>query len=89
MWAQTMLWTSENAPRRAGYRYRISPGGGLIGYPEGRKPYINRKHIDGPLLYFSDGQLHWLSLWERVLLFLGRVDAVALEAKLRPDLHRG
>ena len=82
-----MLWTSDNAPRRPGYRYYKAPGGGMVGYSCEARPYINRGHIDGPLLYFRDGQIHWLTLWERLLLRFGRMDAYSLEAKLRPDLQ--
>ena len=70
-----MLWTSGNFPKRAGYRYEPAPGGGMIGYPEDAKPTINRKHIDGPLLYLRNGEMHWLTLWERLLLWLGKTDA--------------
>jgi hypothetical protein len=47
---------------------------------------INPKHIDGPLLIFRDGQMHWLTLWERFLLRLGMTDAKKLERKRRPNL---
>jgi hypothetical protein len=49
-------------------------------------PSIQANHIDGPLLHFSDGQLHWLGLWERLLFWLGRTDAERLQKKLRPRL---
>ena len=58
----------------------------MIGYPANTKPEIQEDHIDGPLLHFRDGQLHWLTYWERFLLWLGLTDAKKLEQKLRPEL---
>jgi hypothetical protein len=49
-------------------------------------PWIMREHIDGPLLHFSDAQLHWLTLWERFLLWRRWTDAERLQRKLRPRL---
>jgi hypothetical protein len=49
-------------------------------------PSIIWNHIDGPLLNFSDGQMHWLTMWERIMVRLGRDDAESLQRKLRPDL---
>jgi hypothetical protein len=58
-----------------------------IGFgPGDRKPSIQANHIDGPLLHFSDGQLHWLTVWERFLLKIGLTDAEKLQRKLRPRL---
>lgn len=57
-----------------------------VAYKEYRPPSINEHHIDGPLLYFSDGQLHWLTFWERVLFRLDLTDAMELQQKLRPRL---
>jgi hypothetical protein len=81
-----MLWASENAPQRQGYRYQPAPGGGMIGWPADARPSINRKHIDGPLLRMRNGELHWLTPWERLLLRLGKTDALVLERKYRPHL---
>lgn len=50
------------------------------------RPSIQANHIDGPLLHFTDGQLHWLGLWERLLFRLGLTDAEQLQRKLRPRL---
>ena len=58
----------------------------MIGYPADAQPSINRRHIDGPLLYLRNGEMHWLTLWERLLLLLGKVDALVLERKYRPHL---
>lgn len=44
-------------------------------------PYINWKHVDGPLLICSDGTLHWLTWFERILLAFGSTDEYALDAK--------
>jgi len=81
-----MLWASEDAPQRPGYIYRWVCGG-YVGYPKSVRPSINWKHIDGPLLYYRDGQMHWLTLWERLCCWLGRDDAESIEHKRRPDLY--
>lgn len=82
-----VVFVSNDAPRREGYRYEPGPRGGfLIGYPADARPSINRKHIDGPLLYMRNGEIHWLTPWERILLWFGRTDALALERKHRPHL---
>lgn len=52
-----------------------------ISYPKDSRPHINRHHIDGPLLCLRDGRMHWLTLWERLLLALNKTDALALERK--------
>src|SRR5208282_3168514 len=84
--ARAMLLASDDAPKREGYRYEKLPGGGMVGYPDDTMPTINRRHIDGPLLYMRNGEMHWLTIWERILLRLGRTDAVRLERKYRPHL---
>jgi hypothetical protein len=43
-------------------------------------------YIDGPMVYSSDGQMHWLTLWERIQWRLGLTDAEKLQPKLRPRL---
>lgn len=48
---------------------------------EPREPWIQRNHVDGPLLCQSDGGLHWLTLWERLLLALDLTNAVELDRK--------
>lgn len=67
---------SDKSLERPGYVYRDG-----IGYPVGVKPYINWKHVDGPLLYTSDCGLHWLTLWERVQMFFGWTDIQVLDRK--------
>lgn len=57
-----------------------------FGPGQDRQPSIVPHHIDGPLLYFSDGQLHWLTIWERILFHFGWTDAERLQRKLRPRL---
>ena len=44
-------------------------------------PVINYRHIDGPYITFSDGQMHWLTLSERCRLVLGFLTAEDLQAK--------
>ena len=61
---------------------------GEIGYIP-RPPRINREHIDGPLLTFSDGRMHWLTWRERLSLWMGKTDAWRLQRKYRPDLDKG
>lgn len=68
--------------QRPGYVYNAHG----IGYPASSRPEIVWKHIDGPLLHYRDGQLHWLTLWERLRCWLGLDDALSLEAKRRPEL---
>ena len=53
-----------------------------------QKPWINANHIDGPCLFFSDGQMHWLTLWERILYKWGKTNAEKLQRKLRPNLTK-
>ena len=72
---------SDASLKRNGWNYQPTPGGGFVGYPAGKQPYINWKHIDGPLLYTSEGQLHWLTLRERFRCWLGLDDMASLNAK--------
>jgi len=59
-----------------------------VGFPTSNRPSLKMKHIDGPLLTFRDGQMHWLTLWERFMVALGRDDAESLERKRRPNLMK-
>lgn len=70
---------SDKSLQRPGYVYNASG----VGYPAGLQPHINWKHIDGPLLHTSDCGLHWLTLWERLLLFVRRVTILDLDKKHR------
>ncbi len=65
------------------YTDHLSPG---LSFPAEGKPCILVNHIDGPLLTFRDGQMHWLTIWERLQFWLGLTDAERLEKKLRPKL---
>lgn len=60
---------------------------GCISWPAHAQPSINKRHIDGQLCVFRNGELHWLTLWERYLLRYGRTDAYKLERKYRPHLQ--
>lgn len=81
-----MLFASDDAPKRPDYIYRRVCGG-FVGYSADARPSINWKHIDGPLLCCRDGQLHWLTLWERLCCWLGWENAESIERKRRPDLQ--
>lgn len=59
-------------------------GIGFRGPPQ--PPRINDNHIDGPVIFFSDGQMHWLSLWERFQRRYRGLTAMKLQEKLRPRL---
>jgi hypothetical protein len=59
-----------------------------VGFPRSSRPRIKPDHVDGPLLVFRDGQMHWLTPWERILFALGLTDAERLERKRRPNLMR-
>ena len=61
---------SDDSMKRAGYIYNKHG----VGYPVGAQPHVNWNHIDGPLLYCSDGQLHWLTWRDRFRLFWGLAD---------------
>jgi hypothetical protein len=72
---------SDASLKRAGWTYTRTPGGGFVGYSNGAVAYINWKHIDGPLLYCTNHQLHWLTLWERFRCWIGLDNAQSLDAK--------
>lgn len=65
--------------------FRDYSGMGDVSFPAESKPFI-MKNIDGPLLQFSDGQLHWLTWRERFQVWRGKIDAEGLQRKLRPKL---
>ena len=65
-----MHFVSDDSLKRRGYIYNEHG----VGYPIDSQPFINWKHIDGPLLYCSDGQLHWLTWRERFRLFFKFAD---------------
>jgi hypothetical protein len=57
-----------------------------LSFPMNARPRIHGSHIDGPLLVFSDGQIHWLTLRERIVLWLGLTNAEKLQEEHRPVL---
>jgi hypothetical protein len=71
---------SDASLKRSGWTYSRTPSG-FIGYPNGAVATINWKHIDGPLLYRTNGQLHWLTLWERFRCWLGLDNPETLDTK--------
>lgn len=46
-----------------------------------REPWVQRNHVDGPVLIKSDCTLRWLTFSERILLFLGLTNAVELDKR--------
>lgn len=73
-------------PTRSGWLCQPAPGGGSVCWPAHSRPSIQANHIDGPLLHMRNGEMHWLTIWERILFKLGRADAFSLERKHRPEL---
>jgi len=72
---------SDASMKRPGWTYQRVPGG-WRGYQERFEPAtINWKHINGPLMYLTNGQLHWLTRWERIQLFFGWADIHELDMK--------
>lgn len=61
---------SDPSMRRPGYTYTRDG----VGTPMFAQPTINWHHVDGPLLYCADGQLHWLTWRERFRLYWGLAD---------------
>ena len=51
-------------------------------------PHIIAGHIDGPLLVYSDGQMHWLTWQERFAVAFGFSNAATIQAKRRPILSQ-
>lgn len=50
-------------------------------------PRIRFKHIDGPLLEWG-GRLHWLTIRERFLVWIGRETAESIAQRVWPDRQR-
>jgi len=82
-----MIFTTEKNPSRPGWVYEEYDGS-YVGYRSDAVPEIRWKHIDGPLLVFRNGELHWLTLWERFRYWMGLEDVYSLERKHRPRLSR-
>ena len=72
-----MHFVSDKSLQRPGYVYNESG----IGYPAGMKHSMVWNHIDGPLMYLSNGGLHWLTWRERLALWLGLTDEDSIDAK--------
>lgn len=70
---------SDPSMKRDGYVYDSSG----VGIHISSQPSINWKHIDGPLLYCSDGRPHWLTWLERIKLLLRLIDIHDLDFKIR------
>ena len=45
-----------------------------------RNPDVVWNHIDGPLMYLTNCQLHWLTLWERFTLWVGLTTLEEIDA---------
>jgi hypothetical protein len=60
-----------------------------VGYHVGNRPRIKWDHPDGALLYFRNGEIHWLTPWESIRCWLKWDDAGSLERKHRPNLATG
>jgi len=52
--------------------------------PEGA-PSIQWNHIDGPLLHMRSGEIHWLTIWERLRVWAYFDNAYTLEKKHSPE----
>lgn len=52
----------------------------LSTYRVGGKAFVQWNHSDGPMLVCSNGHPHWLTLWERVKLFIGLDSIESLDA---------
>lgn len=75
-------------PSRPGSLCEPSPGGGYHGWPSDSRPTIKWNHIDGPMLRFRNGEIHWLTWQERFRCWMGWEDALSLERKHRPHLAK-
>ncbi|OAF05423.1 hypothetical protein AYJ54_00520 [Bradyrhizobium centrolobii] len=74
---------SDASLKRPGWVYRRAQSGSFVGSYVFVEPRVNWKHVDGPLLYVSDGSLHWLTYWERIQLFFGWTDVHEIDFKCR------
>ena len=52
-----------------------------VTYRERSEPHIQWNHIDGPLLTCRDGSAHWLTLSQRLMLWLGLTTIEKLDEK--------
>lgn len=51
-------------------------------------PSIQWNHIDGPLLHMRSGEIHWLTIWERLRMWLAMDNEYTLERKHSPEFVR-
>lgn len=58
-----------------------------IEFKRDAEPRIQWTHIDGPVLYARNCQMHWLTLWERFQFAMGWMSERDLERKHWPDFH--
>jgi hypothetical protein len=58
---------------------------------EGRsgRPFINWKHVDGPLFVSSSGNCYWPTWWERFKIKRGWLTLEALDKELRQNPFKG
>lgn len=78
-----MLWSSDDSQKRPDY---IEIGHGIsVPFNPDAVPYIQWNHIDGPLLHTRNAQLHWLTLWERLRVWLAYDNEFTLERKHEPE----
>jgi hypothetical protein len=84
---RNVIFTTEWAPKREGWIFE-AVGGGHVGYRVDARPDIQWNHIDGPVVHFRNGEMHWLTWRERFRYWRGYETALTLEAKHRPHLAR-
>lgn len=78
-----MRFASADAPQRPDY---FDLGHGMSKqFDPTLEPEIVWNHIDGPLLWLRDGQLHWLTFLERIQCWFGFADAHSIERKRAPE----
>lgn len=44
-----------------------------------QRPSVQWNHVDGPMLRCCDGSIHWLTLKERFLIWIGRITVESLD----------
>lgn len=72
-----MHFVSDKSLQRSGWIYNDYG----VGYPEAAETFIQWEHVDGPLMYLRNGQLHWLTWRERLGLWFGLTDVASIEMK--------
>ena len=61
--------TAQNFKRVSNYLREMRP---LL--DQATLPVLNTKHVDGPYFSWSDGKTRFLTVGERIKMFLGRLD---------------